>query len=344
MTSNGKFAFALVGCGGVGRKRAAACLQGVGVLAQVHDAYSESVIDFAQDYRCRGEFVAGEYGKGVDAVIIATPNAHLYPIAFCALQAGKHVLVEKPGSVSSGQLHSLKDLASSKGVHVHVGYNHRYHPATTKAYQMVWEGAIGPLMHIRARYGHGGRLGYEKEWRADPKLSGGGELMDQGVHLIDLAQWFMGPSYKWEVSGHTSSSFWKTETEDNAFVVMRRPSATNALAEQTAWLHASCTEWKNLFSFEVFGQTGKLQIDGLGGSYGTERLTYYRMLPDMGPPETTIWEYPQPDNSWKLELEDFVKQATTRPNQDSLVDAIKTLGVVEEVYGQNRTTPKSSGT
>jgi predicted dehydrogenase len=324
MTSNGKFAFALVGCGGVGRKRAAACLQGAGILTQVHDACSESVIDFAQDYGCRGEFVAGEYGKDVDAVIVATPNAHLYPIAMAAAEAGKHVLVEKPGAISSAQLMALLGEAKKRSLHVHVGYNHRYHPAISKACQMVGEGAIGPLMHIRARYGHGGRLGYEKEWRADPKLSGGGELMDQGVHLIDLAQWFMGEFY-W-AEGQVITSFWKMPVEDNAFISLHRDN-------QVAWLHASCTEWKNLFSFEVFGQTGKLQIDGLGGSYGTERLTYYRMLPEMGPPETTIWEYPQPDNSWKLELEDFVKQATTRPNQDSLVDAIRTLEVVEKIYG-----------
>ena len=59
-----------------------------------------------------------------------------------------------------------------------------------------------------------------------------------------------------------------------------------------ALLHASCTEWKNLFSFEIYGRDGKIEINGLGGSYGVERLAYYRMLPEMGPPETTIWEYP----------------------------------------------------
>ena len=269
----------------------------------------------------------------VDAVIVATPNAHLYPIAREAIEAGKHVLVEKPGAVSSMELRNLKMLAWGANLHVHVGYNHRYHPAIAKAHQMVREGVLGPLMHIRGRYGHGGRLGYEKEWRADPKLSGGGELMDQGVHLIDLAHWFMGPD-GFIATGHTSSLFWQSPVEDNAFVSLTRPVLRNSGGTQTAWLHASCTEWKNLVSFEIFGRSGKLQIDGLGGSYGTERLTHYAMKPEMGPPDTTIWEYPQPDNSWKLELEDFVQQATTRPNQDSLVDAIKVLEVVERIYAR----------
>jgi predicted dehydrogenase len=328
MTSSGKFAFALVGCGGVGNKRAAAMPEGC-VLAWGVDnnlaTISRTVLVSANYYSPgpRNAFDDPE----VDAVIVATPNALLYPIAKEALQSGKHVLVEKPGAISSEHLHALQLIAEVKGLHVHVGYNHRYHPALTKAHQMVREGALGPLMHIRGRYGHGGRPGYEKEWRADPKLSGGGELMDQGVHLIDLAQWFS-PDPFLKVSGHVDDAFWQMPVEDNAFVCLRTDH------NLTAWLHASCTEWKNLFSFEIFGQKGKLQIDGLGGSYGTERLTHYAMKPEMGPPDTTIWEYPQPDNSWKLELEDFVRSARTNPNQDSLVDAIRTLEVVEKIYGR----------
>jgi predicted dehydrogenase len=331
MTPSGKFAFALVGCGGVGRKRAAAMPEGAELFfaSDVDQEKAQAICPMFHDYVPTSAWQSPE----VDAVIVATPNAHLYGIAYDAIKAGKHVLVEKPGAISSAQLISLKKIAAHHGKHVHVGYNHRYHPAVAKAHQMVREGVLGPLMHIRGRYGHGGRLGYEKEWRADPKLSGGGELMDQGVHLIDLVHWFMGGE-GFAATGHTSGLFWKAPVEDNAFVSLTRQVLRNSGGTQTAWLHASCTEWKNLFSFEIFGQQGKLQIDGLGGSYGTERLTHYAMKPEMGPPDTTIWEYPQPDNSWKLELEDFVKQATTRPNQDSLVDAIRTLEVVEKIYGR----------
>src|SRR5262249_10637507 len=104
---------------------------------------------------------------------------------------------------------------------------------------------------------------------------------------------------------------------------------------QLAWLHASCTEWKNLFCFEVFGRDGKLQVDGLGGSYGVERLTYYRMLPGMGPPETTIWDYPGEDASWQLEFAHFVDCIERRraPN-GNLEDAQAALDVVKQVYDQ----------
>jgi hypothetical protein len=131
------------------------------------------------------------------------------------------------------------------------------------------------------RYGHGGRPGYEREWRADPGIAGSGQMLDQRVHLIDLARWFAGDFTT--ITGHVGSFFWDMPVEDNGFAMLRTAEA------QVAWLHASCTEWRNLFSFEIFGRNGKSQIDGLGGSYGIERLTYGRMVPEMGPPDTTIW-------------------------------------------------------
>jgi predicted dehydrogenase len=104
------------------------------------------------------------------------------------------------------------------------------------------------------------------------------------------------------------------------------------------WLHASCTEWKNLFSFEIFGRNGKLQIDGLGGSYGVERLTFYRMRPQMGPPETTIWEYPGDDPSWQTEFAHFLGciQEGSQPS-GRLADALAALEIVQRAYNQART-------
>ncbi len=104
------------------------------------------------------------------------------------------------------------------------------------------------------------------------------ELIDQGIHLIDLAGWFLGDFAK--VEGHAQTYFWKMPVDDNAFLDLRTAK------DQTAWLHVSCTEWKNLFSFEIYGRDAKLHIQGLGGSYGVERLYHYQMRPEMGPPDT----------------------------------------------------------
>jgi len=103
--------------------------------------------------------------------------------------------------------------------------------------------------------------------------------------------------------------------------------------QQVAFLHASCTEWKNLFSLEIYGKRAKLDIAGLGGSYGTERITLHRMLPELGPPETTTWEYPRGDQSWKLEFDEFLEDIRLkRQPAASLADARAALRVVEMVY------------
>ena len=115
--------------------------------------------------------------------------------------------------------------------------------------------------------------------------------------------------------------------DDNAFLTLRTDQG------RTAFLHCSCSEWKNLFSLEIYGKTGKLEINGLGGSYGLERLTYYRMLPQMGPPETTQWEFPQPDESWALEFAEFLEDIRlNRAPNPGLEDAQAALTIVERIY------------
>jgi len=191
--------------------------------------------------------------------------------------------------------------------------------------EIVDAGEIGELMFLRARYGHGGRLGYEQEWRAQPELSGGGELIDQGVHLIDLARWFLGDFS--EVDGFAHTYYWDMPVDDNAFMLLKTED------QRTAFLHVSCTEWKNTFSFELYGRNGKLQVDGLGGSYGVERLTWYKMLPEMGPPETVSWEYPMRDNSWQVEMNQFRQDIELgRQPQPGLPDAVAVLQIVESIY------------
>jgi predicted dehydrogenase len=264
----------------------------------------------------------------VDVVVVATTNDALVPVSVTAVRAGKHVLVEKPAARNPEELRELIRAAEGSQAVVKVGFNHRYHPALQQAKALYSEGKIGEILYLRGRYGHGGRLDYEKEWRADLVIAGGGELLDQGVHLIDLSRWFVGDFTG--VSGRVATFFWKMPVEDNAFLLLTTAKG------QVAWLHVSWTEWKNTFSFEVFGSTGKLQIDGLGASYGVERLTWYRMLPEMGPPETTIWEYAGEDRSWEAEFGAFVTSVEHgQTSMASLKDAHAALDVVFRVYSEN---------
>jgi predicted dehydrogenase len=288
----------------------------------------------AQLARDAGECVASSDWRttvarpDIDLVVVATPHDSLAEIARAAVTAGKHVLVEKPAARHPAELRDLPELAARHRVRVRVGFNHRYHRAFQQARKIVDSGALGPLMFLRARYGHGGRPGYEKEWRSQPEVSGGGELVDQGVHLIDLARWFLGDFP--DVSGYAHTYFWDMPVDDNAFMLLKTAE------KKAAFLHVSCTEWKNTFSFELYGRLGKLQIEGLGASYGVERLAWYQMLPGMGPPQTTIWEYPMADNSLELEMQEFLEDIRLgRDPSAGLNDAIAALTVVERIYGES---------
>jgi predicted dehydrogenase len=318
--------FAIVGCGLIGGKRAAALP--AGSLTAVCDLIPERATALAAKAGARclpTSSLQQMLDTQPDAVIVSTLNANLGQVALACLQAGKHVLVEKPVAVSLAEIDAMIESSASKNLLVRAGYNHRYHPAFQKARQIFDSGVLGPLMFIRARYGHGGRVNYDREWRADPKLSGGGELIDQGVHLIDLAGWFLGD---WtQIDGYVGTFFWDMPVDDNAFLHLRNGSG------QTAWLHASCTEWKNLFSFEIYGKLGKLHVEGLGGSYGVERLYHYQMLPEMGPPETTVYEFPRGDDSWGLETREFVEDIRLKRQPSvGLKEARAVMDVVDTVY------------
>jgi len=320
---------AIVGCGLIGHKRSKA-LAGARLTAcaDVVLARAESLARTAPGAVASDDWRAVVSRPGVDIVVVATTNQSLAEIARGAVEAGKHVLVEKPAARSVRELDPVIDAAARARRLVRVGFNHRYHPAVQKAHEVFASGALGELMFVRGRYGHGARIGYDKEWRADPALSGGGELIDQGVHLIDLSRWFLGDFTT--VSGFAHTYYWQMPVDDNAFLTLR------TAREQTAFLHVSCTEWKNLFSLEIYGRDGKLHIEGLGGSYGVEKLAYYRMLPEMGPPETTTWEYPRDDQSWALEFAEFIDDIRLdRQPSAGLVEARAALAVVEEVHRQS---------
>lgn len=321
-----KFGVGIVGCGFIGQKRAKA-LGADGRLVACADIDIGRATSLAKGSSAkvfcdwRDLVVLPE----VDIVVIATLHDSLAEITLAAIEAGKHVLVEKPAARSAAELVPVIAAAKKHSRKVHVGFNHRYHRSLRKAREIVDSGALGEMMFIRARYGHGARIGYDREWRANPALSGGGELIDQGPHLIDLSRWFLGDFS--EIDGFSHTYYWDMPVDDNGFMILKTPS------NQVAFLHASCTEWKNIFSMEIYGRNGKLDLSGLGGSYGLEKITFYKMLPEMGPPETTSWEYPMGDNSWEVEMDEFYEdiRLNRQPTAD-LNDAYQALKIVGKIY------------
>ena len=320
---------AIIGCGLIGRKRAAAIPAEVQIVG-CFDSVQTIAVDFAKDFNTASFSSVNELLEIVDLdfVIIATRHDSLADLTQQVLGAGKHVFVEKPGAIDYQAFKKSFEMAKNHNLKVHVGYNHRYHPGIRKALEFFQDGSIGELMFLRAQYGHGGRLGYENEWRADKSKSGGGELIDQGSHLIDLAASYLG-NIKLDYAA-TPNYFWPMPVEDNAFISLKNDVGN------IAFLQASCTEWKNMFSLEIYGKIGKLHISGLGRSYGIETLTLHKMLPEMGPPISETWTYPEQDDSWALEINEFIADLVNGTSKsDNLESSLEVLRVIEEIYSRS---------
>ena len=266
--------------------------------------------------------------KDVDAVIVAVPNAFAMPIVLGALKHGKHVLCEKPFGVNSKESRIM--LAASKKAKklVKAGFNHRFHAAVVKAHEIFAQGGIGKrVLFIRARYGHGGRKGMDREWRFNKKISGGGELLDQGVHIVDLARWFAGEFTG--AYGIANTKFWHTALDDNAFALLENTNTTVSF-------HVSATHWKNIFSFEVFGDKGYLSIEGKGGGYGRERLAWGTKNVGAAP-DVKIFTFGAKDESWRREWTNFVRAIEGKEELlGTARDGLKANQIVEAIYASSK--------
>ncbi len=230
-----------------------------------------------------------------------------------------------------------------------MGFTLRHYPAIVYARELIAKGDIGELIYVRARYGRGGRPDYNLEWRGDIEMAGGGELLDQGVHLIDLSRWFLGEFE--QVSGSIGTYFWglnqdrSTKLEDNAFLSLRTETG------RIAWLHASWTQWKNLFSFEIYGKEGSIEVNGLTGHYGPQKLQITRRREQGGPPELQELDFSvgakasTQDDVWTREWAAFISSVVDHKEgrngepgslSASGLDAWETLKIVEAAYEASR--------
>jgi predicted dehydrogenase len=319
----------IVGCGLIGDKRAAAL--GEDALISCFDPDAERAAALAATHGGEPASTVEELlAEAPEVVVVATPHDRLAGLAVEALVAGAHVLVEKPAGIGVAEVDRIAAAAEAAGRRVKVGFNHRFHPAIERAVAEAHSGRFGELMFARARYGHGGRLGYEREWRMRPEISGGGELIDQGMHLLDIFHWLLGPLPL--QSALLRTQFWEAAVEDNAVLVLAEPGER---AGRWATAHVTWTEWKNMFSLEIYCRTGKLQVDGLARSYGPQRLTIHAMSPELGPPETEEFEYPPEDVSWDGEWAHFREAIVADDDREllgDLADARYAWGCVERAY------------
>jgi predicted dehydrogenase len=270
----------------------------------------------------------------IDAVIICTPNFAIPQIAVYAMDRGKHVFCEKPPGRNYQDIVSIRDAElRNPGTRLIFGFNHRHHPGITDAKAIIDSGSLGQILTLRGVYGKGGGYDYHTSWRNDEAISGGGILLDQGIHMLDLFRYFVGDFT--EVQGMRGITAFDIAVEDNAVVILRTEKG------QLAQLHSSATSWKHTFRLEIGCEKGYAVISGLlskTGSYGRETLVIGRRPAQnermaVGNPreETIYYDY---DPSWNIEIAHFAEciLADTPIEKGTSIDALKVMEIIDKVY------------
>lgn len=324
---------AIIGAGLQGGRRLPAIAADHRVkVSMIVDRVPERAVALAKKY---GGTVSAKWHEAtknpnIDCVLVLTyPDSHA-EIAIAAMQAGKDVLCEKPLARTVQAARRMVRVAERTKRILKCGFNHRHHPAILKAYQLFKKGEIGKPVFGRGICGIAGREGLEKEWRSDPAIVGGGQLMEQGVHLIDLFRWFLGDIAT--ATGITVNTHWSIEPlEDNGFALCTTRQGVPVS------IHASLTQWVNLFQFEIYGANGSITVAGLGGSYGTEKLIVSKHDP-QGPFSHHTIEYRGSDVSWENEWQEFMKAVRTRKQPlGNGRDGLAAMSIVNAVYTSSKT-------
>ncbi len=270
--------------------------------------------------------------EDLDVVFVCTANRYSPEICIESLKRGIHVFCEKPPGRTKQDIVNIQRF-EQKNVTLMFGFNHRFHPGVMKAKVLMDSGKFGKILCVRGVYGKSGGNQFPDSWRNKRELSGGGILLDQGVHMIDLFVYFCGDFS--DVKSFIDNSFWSFEVEDNAFVILKNSNG------QMASLHSSATLWKHTFRLDLILEEGYMVIDGLlskSGSYGREKLIIgKRQFEDetnaIGNPSEEIIYFDR-DLSWNLEVDEFVRCIDTGDNvkSGSSRDALKAMDIIEKAY------------
>ena len=324
---------AIIGAGNVGRIRA----------LEIQHSRNSRVVSVADTDFGRAEDLAKAAGAEamtdwrqcladprIDAVVVSTPTKFHAETVIIALQNGKHVLCEKPLARSVEEATEVVEVARQTGRILKTGFNYRYLDHVQQAKALLDAQALGPLSFLRCRYGHGGRPGYENHWCTDRDLSGGGVLLEQGIHVLDLVRYLFGEPEK--ILGSVNRMYWNfPEVEDNCFLLLE------TAAGQTAQIHVSWTQWTNLFSLEIFGRDGSLELNGRDGHYGPPELVWSKRKADHSRPDEKRFEYSPQNNSWQQEWADFLDAIENgREPMGNCNDSLRALQIVEAAHESSR--------
>lgn len=324
---------AIIGMGNVGTLRAGLVLATPGVqLVAVYDLNSSAVTgDF-----CR--FLVGNisdvWRHEPDCVFICGFTDTLAAYTEEALKRGIHVFCEKPPARSLTELRAVRNSCSVDGPVLKYGFNHRYHYSVMEAKKVLESGELGSILWMRGVYGKAGSIDYHRNWRNFKEVSGGGILLDQGIHMLDLFQYFLGELPR-VTAAHVSAMYWDIDCEDNAFLMLESEG------QRVMTLHSSATHWHHKFLLEIFCEEGYVTLDGILSStrsYAPEKLIIGRREFEnetfaLGKPQEQIIHFER-DDSWRLEVKDFFDCVATgcQPKHGNISDAMNVLTMISQAY------------
>ena len=268
--------------------------------------------------------------ESLDILFISLPTYLAPEVTIAGLKHGLHVFCEKPPSRDVDGIERVIEVENERpDLVLKYGFNHRYHHSVREAIKIVQSGELGTIVNLRGVYGKSQIIPFSGGWRAKREYAGGGILLDQGIHLLDLMRMFSGEYV--DVKSFVSNTYWRHDVEDNAYALMRDDKGCIAI------LHSSATQWQHRFSLDIALTEGYLQLRGIlsgSKSYGEEKLIKgYRDEADTGTAREEVFVYVE-DPSWRDEIWEFADAVLngSEITYGSSADALATMKLVYRIY------------
>lgn len=271
--------------------------------------------------------------EDLDAVFVCLPNFLAPEVAIAAMGKGMHVFCEKPPGRDMDDVRAILECeARHPDLKLKFGFNHRYHDSFMDAWDVIESGRFGRVIDCRGVYGKSKIIRYgneSKDWRTKREWAGGGILLDQGIHMVDMIRCFMDDFT--DVHSFVSNDYWKHDVEDNAWAIMKSSSG------QVAMIHSSATQWRHCFKLDVTLERGAIILSGILSSthsYAPETITLVDgSQVGSGDPMEQTTRYVE-DKSWWREIKEFAEaiRDDTPIRVGSSAEVKKTMGLVYQIY------------
>ena len=321
----------IAGYGVVGKRRHAA-------LKKIHDFKVTSLSDISfkdEDnlltLNCYSDYKDLIKNEDLDILFISLPNNHAASATLLGLKKNLHVFCEKPPAKTLSELMPIKEHLEKTNLKLMYGFNHRFHSSVIHAKKIIDSDELGKIVNLKGIYGKSNMISFNQtDWRTDREKSGGGILLDQGIHMLDLMNYFVGGFNN--IFSIIQNTFWNFDVEDNAFVLMQNDDGI------IGQLHSSATQWRHTFNLDITLKKGSLILGGLltsSKSYGDETLKIIYADPDndKGNPKEEIINFDE-DISWDMEIKRFTDAVrnSDKIKNGSIYQAIEIMDLIEKIY------------